>query len=89
MAREQLRTASEALERASELADGDAARRLTDQSNQLAALATRDSGPDHGRLARHTNALNELREELEGEAAERVEAAIEAVKNYRETVEGV
>ncbi|MFB6068937.1 MAG: hypothetical protein ABEJ90_03320 [Halobacterium sp.] len=89
MARDQLQTASEALRRASELADGDAARRLTDQSNQFETLATRDSGPDHGRLARHTNALTELRDELDGEAAAQVEAAIDAVKQYRETVEGV
>jgi hypothetical protein len=89
MSREELRTASEALHRASELTSGEAARRLVDQSNQLEALATREAGPDHGRLARHTNALNELHAELEGEAAVQVEAAMDAVEAYRETVEGV
>lgn len=89
MTREQLQAASEALRRASDLTDGDAARRLTDQANQFATLATRESGPDHGRLARHTNALNELRDELEGEAADQVASALDSVREYRKTVEGV
>jgi predicted amidophosphoribosyltransferase len=63
--------------------------RLYDQSDQLARLAAADSGPDHGRLARVTHALNELLQELDADAKESVEAAKERVKAYRETVEGV
>jgi hypothetical protein len=90
MTREQLRTASEELRRASEnAADAELERRLHDQSNQLATLATADSGPDHGRLARHRNALSEMHEGACEEVVERIEAAEEAITEYRTTVDGV
>jgi hypothetical protein len=90
MTREQLRTASEALRTASDgAADPAIQRRLHDQSTQFATLATADHGPDHGRLARHLNALNEIREDAGEEVSERIDAAEEAIIAYRETVEGV
>ncbi|MEF8800868.1 MAG: hypothetical protein V5A38_07155 [Halolamina sp.] len=90
MTREQLRTASEELRMASEGAvDPDIERRLHDQSDQFATLATADHGPDHGRLARHLNALKEIREEASEEVTEQIEAAEAAITAYRETVEGV
>jgi hypothetical protein len=90
MTREELRTASDELRKASEGAtDPDLKRRLHDQSTQFATLATADHGPDHGRLARHLNALNEMREEAGDDVAAHIEAAEEAITAYRETVEGV
>jgi hypothetical protein len=90
MARDQLQTASEELRKASESAtDADTQRRLHEQSDQFARLATADRGPDQGRLARHLNALSEIRESVDGETASHVEAAEEAVTAYRETVGGV
>lgn len=90
MTREQLRTASEELRKASEAAASEELqRRLHDQSTQFATMATADSGPDHGRLARHLNALKEIREEASEAVLERVEAAEEAITAYRETVDGV
>lgn len=90
MTREQLRAASDELRRASEsTADPELERRLHDQSNQFATMATDGSGPDHGRLARHLNALKEIREEASEEVTERIEAAEEAITAYRETVDGV
>lgn len=90
MTREQLRTASEELRMASEgAATPEMERRLHDQSNQFATLATAEHGPDHGRLARHLNALKEIREEAGDEVTEHVEKAEEAITAYRETVEGV
>lgn len=90
MTREQLRTASEELRMASEgTADPNAERRLHDQSNQFATLATADHGPDHGRLARHLNVLKEIREEAGEEVVEHIENAEEAITAYRETVDGV
>lgn len=63
--------------------------RLYDQSEQLAHLAAADDGPDHGRLARITHALDELSAELGADAGEHVDAAKEDVEAYRETVDGV
>ena len=90
MTREKLQTASEELRKASEAAaDEERTRRLHEQSTQFARLATADSGPDHGRLARHLNALSEMREEAGENVAEHIDAAEEAITAYRETVDGV
>ena len=90
MVREELQRASDTLREAMELADDERIQeRLYDQSDQLARLATRETGPDHGRLAKHMNALYELANELDGEAAELVTDARDSVSAYRETVEGV
>ena len=90
MTREQLRTASDHLRQASEAAtDDELVERLHDQSNQFARLATADSGPDHGRLARHLNALSEMREQGGNDVKEHIDAAEAAITAYRETVEGV
>lgn len=91
MPREALQTASDALRRAADaVADDDVERRLYEQSGQMAELATRDRGPDHGRLARHTRTLSDLAEETEDdEAIAAIEDALDAIETYRETVEGV
>jgi tRNA A22 N-methylase len=90
MTREQLRTASDELRKASEAADdGDLVERLHDQSNQFAQLATADTGPDHGRLARHLNALSEMRTAASDDVVEHIDAAEEAITAYRKTVDGV
>ncbi|WP_251342008.1 DUF7553 family protein [Haloplanus halophilus] len=89
MTRPQLQRASDELSAAAELTDGDAKDRLEYQADQLATLATRESETDHGRLARHTNALRELAAATEGEAAAHVEAAMDAISEYRETLDGV
>ena len=90
MTREQLRTASDHLRKALELIDDDDAReRIESHAEQLADLADRDRGPDHGRLARHMTALGEIADGLDGEAADHVDAAYEQLKEYRKGVEGV
>jgi len=90
MPREQLQTASEKLRKAAESAtDSDLQERLHEQSDQFARLATADRGPDQGRLARHLNALSEIREAADAETARHVDDAEEAVVAYRETVGGV
>lgn len=89
MVRDELQQASDTLREASELVDEETQKRLYDQSNQLAELATRDTDPDHGRLDRHMNVLHELGSELDGEASELVQSARHSVKEYRKTVPGV
>jgi len=90
MVREDLRAASDHLRAAAVAAeDAEHEQRLYDQSDTLATLATAENGPDHGRLARITHALDDVAADLEGEAAENVADAKERVTAYRETVEGV
>jgi hypothetical protein len=90
MPREDLQAASGDLREASEVTDdADAAATLADQADQFDRLATRDTGPDHGRLARHENALTEQTDALEGDALALVESALASIRSYRETIEGV
>jgi hypothetical protein len=89
MSRELLEEASERLRAAAEATSGDVQQRIYDQSDAIATLAARDEGPDHGRLARHSNALAELAEETDGDAEEAVRDARSKLSTYREGVEGV
>jgi|GEM_PF-176280 len=90
MTREDLATASDQLESAADAAtDAETAERLRDLADQLDSLATRDRGPDHGRLARIELSLDDLVETAGDDAAADIDAAHEAVVAYRETVEGV
>jgi len=89
MGHDELADAAERLTDAADDAAPDHADRLHEQADALAALADRDRGPDHGRLARITHALDDLAEELDGDAAAGVEAARDRVEAYRETVDGV
>ena len=90
MTSDHLDEASDSLRNAAVAAtNDDHEERLYDQSEQLARLAAADSGPDHGRLARVTHALDELAAEVGADAGAHVEAAKEHVEVYRETVEGV
>ena len=89
MARDALEAASDELRKASELAEGDLQKRLYDHSNQVAELASRDEGPDHGRLDRHMNTLYEIAGETDGDLQDHVVAAREQLKEYRSGVPGV
>jgi len=88
MTREELRDASETLAAVSDHA-GDAGDRLADLADQLETLATREKGPDHGRLARILNALSEVEEDAPATVADAIDEARERIVAYRETVEGV
>lgn len=87
MAHEKLQRASEELRAAADLAGGGERDRLERQAEQFGKLAER--GADHGRLARHENALREIRAATDEDVDEHVAAAMEAITAYRETIEGV
>jgi len=87
MALERLQRASEELTAAAELADGDERDRLERQAEQFADLG--ETGADHGRLARHENALREIKDASSDEVGERIDTAMEAITAYRETIDGV
>ncbi|CQR49197.1 MULTISPECIES: DUF7553 family protein [Haloferax] len=89
MTRAELERASNLLKEAAEATDGDVQERLYEQSDQLAKLATREQGPDHGRLARHMTVLHDLAEDLDGDVAETVREARSEVLEYRKGVPGV
>jgi hypothetical protein len=89
MSRDALEAASEELRKASELAEGDLRERLYDHSNQVATLASRETGPDHGRLDRHMNALYEIADDTEGALHDHVVAARDQLKEYRKGVAGI
>lgn len=90
MGREELESAAETLEAAAELATDEEVRSgLTTHAEAYRTLATRERGPDHGRLARHERGLADLRADASEDVAERIERALADVRAYRETVDGV
>lgn len=90
MSRPELEEAAAAAHRAAERADSETvAERLEKQASQFEDLSTADRGPDHGRLAKHEHVLTEIIEENPDDVAEPVEDALESVRAYRETVDGV
>lgn len=89
MVRQQLQDAAATLRDAADAAEAtDAKSRLQDQADHFDSLATADRGPDHGRLARHEHILTEIAAD-EPDAAPHVEDALELIRKYRSTVEGV
>lgn len=90
MTSEEIREASEVLDQAAERTDDEDLReRLTEQADQLAALAERDRGPDHGRVARHQGSLRDIKADAGGALDEPIDEANDLLNAYRETVEGV
>jgi hypothetical protein len=90
MVRKPLQQASEILDGASETTDNQSvAERLSDQAEQFREHATADRGPDHGRLARHENALHEIIDDAEETVANEIDRAMGKIREYRETVDGV
>lgn len=89
---DELQDASETLETAADDCDDDDLReRLVTQADALASLAERDRGPDHGRLARHTHALQDIASDADDDdaVAAAVDDALASIRAYRETVSGV
>jgi hypothetical protein len=89
MPSDHLATASELLDDAAAAADGDTADRLRKQADSIAALAARDRGPDHGRLARIEHVLTDVRDAVDDDTAETVDRALAELREYRSGVEGV
>jgi hypothetical protein len=89
MTRDALAEASTHLRDAADAATGDHRDRLSEQADQLARLADADRGPDHGRLARHEHVLTDVKSDADDAVVEHVDAALDAMREYRSTVEGV
>jgi hypothetical protein len=90
MTRPNLQRASELVAEAAEAAThADATERLEKQADEFAKHAEAEKGPDHGRLARHERILTEVAEAEGGVVASKLDEALDAVREYRSTVEGV
>jgi hypothetical protein len=90
MAHEHLQRASDLIESAADAAThDDATERLRTQAEEFATHAEGDRGPDHGRLARHERILTEIAESEGGTVATKTDEAIDAIRAYRETIDGV
>lgn len=89
MSRDELSRASELVEQAGGNTDGEPAERLAGFADQLETLATRERGPDHGRLARILTALEEIQADVDDETAETIAEARDAITEYRKGVSGV
>ena len=90
MGHENLQRASELLEAAADAATHeDAAERLQKQADEFASHAESERGPDHGRLARHERILTEVAEAEGGTVAAKIDDALDAIRAYRATVDGV
>lgn len=89
MTREQLQSASDRLRNAANDAPDDLADRLDDQADRLQNLAERDYSVDHGTLARVETKLGDLRADAPSSVADAVDAALDDVRAFRSTVEGV
>ncbi len=89
MTHDNLIEAAETLNAAANAATDDARERLESQAAEFETLAEADRGPDHGKLARHEHILTDIADD-EGEAvADHIEDALNSIRAYRETVEGV
>ncbi|WP_336135653.1 DUF7553 family protein [Natronomonas amylolytica] len=84
-----LEDAAESLRQASDAADGEAAEHLTEKADTFADAAAEGKTLDHGTLARHEHGLRELADEVGDDAADHIDAAMDAITEYRSTVEGV
>ena len=90
MTRDELATASDHLDTAAaETGDDAASDRLGDLAGQLSKLADADRGPDHGRLARIQSALNDLKTGDAADVTDSIEAANDAINEYRSDLDGV
>jgi hypothetical protein len=90
MVHENLQRARELIEAAANAAThDDAIERLETQAAEFATHAESERGPDHGRLARHERILTEIAEAEGGTVATKVDEALDAIRAYRETIDGV
>ena len=89
MTRDELIAASQSLETAAEGADTEVADKLAAQAATLATLADREKGPDHGRLAKIEHSLRSLQASVDEAGSDQIDDALDHVKAYRSTVDGV
>ncbi|PSQ43556.1 hypothetical protein BRD14_02985 [Halobacteriales archaeon SW_5_68_122] len=88
MSASELEAVVERLRTAREHVDGDAEERIEGLVGKAESALEDGRTLDHGALARMTRTLSELAEDADGETAEAIEAAKDAISSYREGVPG-
>ncbi|QLG49947.1 DUF7553 family protein [Natrinema halophilum] len=83
-----LQQARNELEEAAKSADDDDVRGdIRETTDALADYVMGDQQPDHAILDTHLNTLRQARERADGTTETKLEAAIEVVEDYRETID--
>ena len=88
MSADELETALDRLRTAREAVDGEAAGRIDTAVGKVERALEEDRTLDHGALARITRTVEEVAEDADAEATEKLTAAKDAVSSYREGVPG-
>lgn len=88
MSTDELQNALEELRTARDLADGEAAERVSNLVDSVAAAIENDRTVDHGKLARMDRTLADIQEDSSGETETAVREARDALRSYREGVPG-
>lgn len=90
MSRSELTSAGDQLRAAADAAGDDVdTDRLREFAGQLETLAERDTGPDHGRLARIQTGLSDVQSDASDDVAATIQDARDDIRSVRETLEGV
>ncbi|WP_254521564.1 DUF7553 family protein [Natrinema caseinilyticum] len=82
-----LQQASSDLEDAAETADGDLRDTLRETAREFEEIARDETVADHAVLDTHLNALRQARERAGGDTEAKLESAIEAAEDYRESLD--
>jgi hypothetical protein len=88
MSADELQNAHEELGTARDLADGEAAERISNLVDSVADALDAGRTVDHGKLARMERTLAEIQEDVSGETADAIQDARDALRSYREGVPG-
>lgn len=89
MTQSELAGAAGTLRDAADADDSGNADRLRDLADQLDTLADRESGPDHGRLARIQSGLDDVQTAASDDVAATIGEARDELRSLRETLDGV
>ncbi|PSP49427.1 hypothetical protein BRC75_03610 [Halobacteriales archaeon QH_7_69_31] len=88
MSTDELETALDRLRSARDAVDGEAAGRIDTTVGKVERAIEEDRTLDHGALARITRTVEEVAEDADADATEKLRAAKDAVSSYREGVPG-
>ena len=88
MSADELETALDRLRTARDAVDGEAAGRIDTTVGKVERAIEEARTLDHGALARITRTVEEVAEDADAEATEKLLAAKDAVSSYREGVPG-
>ena len=84
---DQLQQARDELEEAAKSADDDVRDDIRETTDAFADYVMGDVEPDHALLDERLNTLRQVSQRADGNTEAKVESAIDAVEDYRETID--